>query len=147
METCHYSRLFLTFVTESRANNARIHLEARCQLLPDGTEKPVVFVLGAPCKAEGTCAPQDLLLDPNYDFCPVFSDIEYALNRTCVTAEPNEGEKPCGAADHQGLWALTGVGIIIGGIHSKLVAVGSPRGKRVPAVGGRRYLIHRITFW
>lgn len=102
MEICDYLRSFLTFVVEERANNARIQLEARCQLFPEGVAQPVDFVLGASCKAEDTYASQNLFLDPNYDFCPIFSDKEYALIRIYASAEPEEVarpdgvEKPCG---------------------------------------------------
>ncbi len=104
MEVCDYSRSFLTFVTEERGNNARIQLDARCELFPEDSDKPVEFVLGASCKSEDTYAPENLFLEPNYDFCPIFSDTEYAIIRTYASAEPDEVakpdgvEKPCGMA-------------------------------------------------
>ena len=90
MEICDYSRSYSTFVVAGRANNARIQLEARCRLFLEDAGKPLDFVLGASCKAEDTYAPQNLFMEPNYDFCPIFSDTEYALIRTYATAEPEE---------------------------------------------------------
>jgi len=99
---CDYGKSFLTFVVEERANNARIQLEARCRLFPDDSDNPVDYVLGASCKAEDTYAPQDLFLAPNYDFCPVFSDTQYALIRTYASAEPDGLAKPDGVEKPSG---------------------------------------------
>ncbi len=73
---CDFSRSFATFVTEGRGNNARIQVEAICDL-PGGDR----YVLVASCKAESTYAEDDLFRRPNYDFCAIFSEEEYCIVR------------------------------------------------------------------
>ncbi len=80
MTACDFGRSFATFVLEKRANNARIQVEAICDLPgPDGRETR--YVLVASCKAEDTYAEDDLFRLPNYDFCAVFSDSQYCIIR------------------------------------------------------------------
>ncbi len=79
MHVCDFARSFVTFVTFNRANNARIQVEARCELTADGTTEE--FLLVASCKSEHTYAKQELFCDPNYDFCGIFSKSEYRLHR------------------------------------------------------------------
>jgi len=79
MTACDFGRSFATFVTEGRGNNARIQVEAICDLVgPAGETR---YVLVASCKAENTYAADDLFRLPNYDFCALFSDTEYCIIR------------------------------------------------------------------
>jgi hypothetical protein len=64
-----FSRSFAHFVTPGHTNNARIQVEATCDL-PGGAR----YVLVASCKAEDTYAERDLFKQPNYDFCAIFGD-------------------------------------------------------------------------
>lgn len=74
--TVDFSRSFATFVTPGRTNNARIQVEAVCEMA-DGER----YVLVASCKAEDTYAERDLFKQPNYDFCAIFGDEEYCIVR------------------------------------------------------------------
>lgn len=74
--TVDFCRSFATFVTPGRTNNARIQVEAVCELA-DGAQ----YVLVASCKAEDTYAERDLFKQPNYDFCAIFGDEEYCIVR------------------------------------------------------------------
>jgi len=64
-----FRRSFTHFVTPGHTNNARIQVEAVCDLA-DGAR----YVLVASCKAEDTYAERDLFKQPNYDFCGIFAD-------------------------------------------------------------------------
>ena len=75
-QTIDFGRSFATFVTPGRTNNARIQVEAACEMT--GGER---YVLVASCKAEDTYADRDLFKQPNYDFCAIFSDEEYCIVR------------------------------------------------------------------
>jgi len=86
MTVLDFSRSFVTFVTHGRGNNARIQVECRCELSPPGGEA-VEFLLVASCKSEHTYAPDDLFMQPNYDFCCLFSPADYQIIRTFSTAD------------------------------------------------------------
>ncbi len=75
MSVCDFGRSFATFTTAGRANNARIQVEAICDL---GDTR---YVLVASCKSEDTYADDDLFYDSNYDFCVIYSDTEYQIVR------------------------------------------------------------------
>jgi len=79
MTACDFGRSFATFVTEGRGNNARIQVEAICDVVEPGGQTR--YVLVASCKAEDTYAAADLFRLPNYDFCAVFSLQEYCIVR------------------------------------------------------------------
>lgn len=74
-----FGRSFATFTTTGRENNARIQIEAVCDLL--GAEREERYVLVASCKAEDTYGPGPLFRRPNYDFCAIFSAEEYLIVR------------------------------------------------------------------
>ena len=90
VKTCDFSRSFITFVTQGRGNNARIQVEARCLLtdISSGTEDE--YFLVASCKGEDTYGKGILFLDPNYDFCGIFSRQEFRLIRVGVPFRTNE---------------------------------------------------------
>lgn len=75
-EAYDFSRSFATFVTPGHTNNARIQVEAVCEMGRDTR-----YVLVASCKAEATYAEDDLFRQPNYDFCAIFSDEQYCIVR------------------------------------------------------------------
>ena len=79
MTVCDFSRSYVTFVTEGRSNNARIQVEALCDLTSDGDR--VRYLLVASCKAEDTYGTADLFRLPNYDFSCIFSNTEYQIIR------------------------------------------------------------------
>lgn len=79
MEVCDFSRSFVTFVCFEGANNARIQVEAICELAQgEAVER---YLLVASCKSEDTYAPKNLFKSPNYDFCAIFSEDRYRLHR------------------------------------------------------------------
>ncbi len=87
MQVCDFARSFVTFVTFDRANNARIQVEARCELTTDGTKEE--FLLVASCKSEDTFAEQNLFRVPNYDFCAIFSQDEFRIHRVGLPYDPD----------------------------------------------------------
>lgn len=79
MQVCDFGRSFATFTTQGRGNNARIQVEAICDLSVGG--KTTRYVLVASCKSEDTYAEDNLFRQPNYDFCAIFSDTQYDIIR------------------------------------------------------------------
>ena len=84
METCDFSRSFVTFVTRERANNARIQVEARCAITDARNGSTEEYFLVASCKGEDTYGSGVLFLEPSYDFCGIFSAREFILIRAGV---------------------------------------------------------------
>ena len=80
MKTCDFGRSFVTFVTRGRGNNARIQVEARCEMT-DAQGAVEEYFLVASCKGEDTYGKGVLFLDPNYDFCAIFSRKEFMIIR------------------------------------------------------------------
>lgn len=74
-----FGRSFATFTTSGRENNARIQIEAVCDIVGVGGDER--YVLVASCKAEDTFGPGPLFRLPNYDFCAIFSAEEYLIVR------------------------------------------------------------------
>ncbi|UCH35698.1 MAG: hypothetical protein JSV65_04935, partial [Armatimonadota bacterium] len=89
MQTCDFSRSFVTFVTPGRSNNARIQVEARCTITDDRENAAQDYYLVASCKGEDTYGTGVLFLDPSYDFCGIFSAQEFILIRVGVPYEVN----------------------------------------------------------
>jgi len=87
MKSCDFSRSFITFVTNNRSNNARIQVEARCEMLDEKTGESEDFYLVASCKGEDTYGEGCLFLIPNYDFCMVYSHEDFMIIRTHGNAE------------------------------------------------------------
>jgi hypothetical protein len=86
MTALDFGRSFVTFVTRGRENNARIQVEARCTLRDERAGTTEEFFLVASCKSEDTYAERSLFRVPNYDFCGIFSDQQYAIIRTHASA-------------------------------------------------------------
>ncbi len=63
-------------------NNARIPIECRCVVTEKATGEAQAFVLGASCKTERVGVEGDIWLEPNADFCPIFSDDRYLSLKT-----------------------------------------------------------------
>jgi hypothetical protein len=87
METCDFSRSFITFVTKNRSNNARIQVEATCNLLDRETGESENYYLVASCKGEDTYGKGQLFLEPSYDFCMIYSPTDFMIIRTHINAE------------------------------------------------------------
>ncbi len=88
-ETCDFSRSFITFVTKNRTNNARIQVEARCEMLDQENGTKENYYLVASCKGEDTYGKGCLFLVPNYDFCMLYSSKDFMIIRTHGNAELN----------------------------------------------------------
>jgi hypothetical protein len=73
METCDFSRSFITFVTQNQTNNARIQVESRCILIDRKSGTSEIYYLVASCKGEDTYGEGRLFLVPSYDFCMIYS--------------------------------------------------------------------------
>ena len=92
METCDFSRSFMTFLIEDRRNNARIQVESRCQLLDETTGQAEDYYLVASCKGEDTYGEGRLFLVPNYDFCMIYSATDFMIIRAHGNAERDNRE-------------------------------------------------------
>lgn len=89
MKSCDFSRSFITFVTKERSNNARIQVEARCEIFDQQTGKSEDYYLVASCKGEDTYGTGRLFLEPSYDFCMIYSAADFMIIRTHGNAERN----------------------------------------------------------
>jgi len=87
METCDFSRSFITFVTKNRSNNARIQVESRCIIMDKESGKSDTYYLVASCKGEDTYGKDRLFLIPSYDFCMIYSSSDFMIIRTYGNAE------------------------------------------------------------
>jgi hypothetical protein len=96
MRALDYGRSFVTFVTPSRGNNARLQIESTCTLTDRNTGKATEYLFFASCKSENTYARTNLFHADNYDFCGIFSDEEFVIFRT-------RSRHTAGFRD-QGLW-------------------------------------------
>ena len=96
MNTFDFNRSFFTFRIDTLVkppltvthkppfslNNARIPIECRCVVTEKVTDQVQAFVLGASCKTERVGAEGDIWLEPNADFCPIFSDDRFLSLKT-----------------------------------------------------------------
>ena len=96
MNTFDFHRSFFTFRIDTLVkqpltvthkppfslNNARIPIECRCVVTEKATAQSQAFVLGASCKTERVGVEGDIWLEPNADFCPIFSDDRYLSLKT-----------------------------------------------------------------
>ena len=96
MNTFDFHRSFFTFRIDTLVkqpltvthkppfslNNARIPIECRCVVPEKATDQSQSFVLGASCKTERVGVEGDIWLEPNADFCPIFSDDRYLSLKT-----------------------------------------------------------------
>jgi len=96
MNTFDFNRSFFTFRIDTLVkqpqtvthkppfslNNARIPIECRCVVTEKATGEAQAFVLGASCKTERVGVEGDIWLEPNADFCPIFSDDRYLSLKT-----------------------------------------------------------------
>ncbi len=86
MDTLDFGRSFVTFVTPGHTNNARIQVECRVTLTAPDAD-PLTYLLLASCKGEDTYGAGDLFLQPNYDFCGIFSPHEYMIIRAHAASD------------------------------------------------------------
>ena len=96
MNTFDFHRSFFTFRIDTLVkqpltvthkppfslNNARIPIECRCVVTEKATDQSQSFVLGASCKTARVGVEGDIWLEPNADFCPIFSDDRYLSLKT-----------------------------------------------------------------
>ena len=96
MNTFDFHRSFFTFRIDTLVkqpltvthkppfslNNARIPIECRCVVTEKATDQSQAFVLGASCKTERVGVESGIWLEPNADFCPIFSDDRYLSLKT-----------------------------------------------------------------
>ena len=89
MDVIDFGRSFCTFV--SPRNRARLQVESQLEMIDDGTGASEVYLLYASCKAEDTYAAECLFLEPNYDFCGIFSAsaADYSIIRVHATHQDN----------------------------------------------------------
>lgn len=81
-----FGRSFVTFVTSDRANTARIQVECGCVVSIPG-QSATEYLLVASCKSEDVYVADGLFKQPNYDFCAIFSNHEYAIVRTYASSQ------------------------------------------------------------
>jgi hypothetical protein len=86
MEVIDFARSFVTFVTPGRTNNARIQVDCACTLSAPGAAAKQ-YLLVASCKSEDVYVEDGLFKQPNYDFCGIFSEDEYAIIRAHATSD------------------------------------------------------------
>jgi len=100
MDTTDFSRSFITFRIDTEVrqpetvshqppfslNNARIPIECRCVVTEKDSGNAQTFVLGASCKTERVGVERDLWLQPNADYCPIFSADRYLHLKTYAKA-------------------------------------------------------------
>ncbi|MGB9595348.1 MAG: hypothetical protein ACPL7B_03625 [Candidatus Poribacteria bacterium] len=89
MQTCDFSRSFITFVTKNRTNNARIQVESWCKIIDQETGISENYYLVASCKGEDTYGKGRLFFVPNYDFCMIYSSKDFMIVRTYHNSELN----------------------------------------------------------
>ena len=96
MNTFDFNRSFFTFRIDTFVKppltvthklpfsliNSRIQIECRCVVTEKATDRVQAFVLGASCKTERVGVEGDIWLEPNADFCPIFSDDRYLNLKT-----------------------------------------------------------------
>ena len=96
MNTFDFHRSFFTFRIDTLVkqpltvthkppfslNNALIPIECRCVVTEKSTYQSQAFVLVASCKTERVGVEGDIWLEPNADFCPIFSDDRYLSLKT-----------------------------------------------------------------
>jgi hypothetical protein len=93
MTVCDFARSFVTFRIDQRVkqpktvsrpppftlNNARLQLECRCWLTPEGAGPPAAYALTASCKAEQVNVPEDIWHEPGADMCLAASADEFLV--------------------------------------------------------------------
>jgi len=96
MKTINFNSSFVTFRIDTECktpqtvthkppytlNNARIPVECVCTVMEKSSQVTQVFLLGASCKTERVGVPRDVWLEPNADFCPIFSEDSYLNLKT-----------------------------------------------------------------
>jgi hypothetical protein len=93
MPVIDYARSYLFFTARGGTNTARLQVEARCELCDLATQARETLFFFASCKAENTHVPGPLFQDPNYDFCGVFSEREFAIYRTPAWHDTDRGSR------------------------------------------------------
>ena len=92
METCDFSRSFVTFIGPKRNNCARIQVESRCVIEDTQTGQSTPYYLVASCKSEDTYGKGCLFREVNYDFCMIYSPTDAMIIRVHGNAERDNRE-------------------------------------------------------
>ncbi|MBT5871927.1 MAG: hypothetical protein HOH43_00800 [Candidatus Latescibacteria bacterium] len=82
-----YGRSFL--IGTAAFNEVRFWVESRMMLLDDATGDSEQYIQAASCKSEDTFAQENLFLEDNYDFLPVFGPKIGIIFRRKVGFDPN----------------------------------------------------------
>lgn len=80
-------------------NNARIQIDSVCRITERDGGRVHTFVLGGDCKTERVGAEQDLFLEPNADFIPIFSDTGFMHIKTFARAGAHAQAYPPGSGE------------------------------------------------
>ena len=80
-------------------NNARIQIDSVCRITERDGGRTHTFVLGGDCKTERVGAEQDLFLEPNADFIPIFSDTGFMHIKTFARAGTKAQAYPPGSGE------------------------------------------------
>lgn len=82
-------------------NNARVVLDCQCAITEKTTKRTETFVLGASCKTERVGVDRNIWTQPNADFVPVFSALEFMhiktydrVGRAVERYPPSGGRQP-----------------------------------------------------
>ena len=87
MKSCDFSRSFATFEASGSGNNARIQVEARCDLLDLKTGESENHYPVASCKGEDTHEKGCLFLSPSYNLGMIYSSTDFVILCTHVPAD------------------------------------------------------------
>src|SRR5689334_11134335 len=101
MKAVDFSRSYLTFRIDTlkkppktvshqppfTLNNARVQIDCCCEIEDKLSGLIQDFVLGASCKTERVGVEQDIWLEPNADFVPIFSREEFMHLKTYDLAD------------------------------------------------------------
>jgi hypothetical protein len=80
-------------------NNARIQIDSMCRITERANGRVHTLVLGGDCKTERVGAEQDLFLEPNADFIPLFSDDAFMHIKTFARAGTHAQAWPPGSGE------------------------------------------------
>lgn len=89
LKSCDFSKSFITFrgkYIDNTDTNARIQVEARCEINDNLIEKTTNYYLVSSCKGEYVYSKGELFIKPPYDFLMIYSDKEFRILRKYANA-------------------------------------------------------------
>jgi hypothetical protein len=96
-EAVDYGRSFIN--TKARWNSPRFWIESRLRITDPATKTPREYFQGGLCKSEFTFPARGMFQPDNYDFLPVFSQVDCVVFRRHITERGNYREvKPIAQA-------------------------------------------------